>query len=215
MVNNMKELVQRAAGKVADDPIQLARKAGTPGVDSEGNAGVWVQIDTGPLFIRKGETAKTAFGRKQKNIERGGFFGPGHKETRRAYNRVWREGQGDPIMRDLVSTAGLTKEYRTSQAALAVAKISKNVVYQEITSKRKMGAIQARLRNLNEKLKGMIKGSAAYNKIVKMRDVYRRIATRYSKVRGPAKKVAGFIAEKAGVQKEEKIKFPETKGEFE
>ncbi len=195
-IKSMSELVRRAAAKVEDEPIQLARKAGTPGTDAEGNPGVWVQIDTGPLFIRKGETAKTAFVRKQKYVERGGFFGPGHKETKRAYNRTWRESQGDPVMRDVVQKAGLTKAVNTAKDFLEIGSAVKGAVYQEIISKRKMSKLQTRLRNLGEKLKGSVKGSDAYKKVVKMRDIYRRLAIRYSKVRRPVKRtIAKLIPE--------------------
>lgn len=214
-ITNMTELVRRAAAKVEDEPIRLARKGGTPGIDAEGHQGVWVQLDTGPVFIRKGETAKAAFERKMKYVERGGFFGPGHKETRRDYKRVWREGQGDPIMRDAMVVANLSAEYRTAQAAYAIGKVAKNVAYQEVISKRKMSKLQARLRDLGEELKSKFKGSGAYKQIVKLRDVYRRLATKYSTIRAPAKKVVGFVAEKAGVGKKERLVFPEVKGEFE
>ncbi len=195
--------VKRAVWEVDfEDSVQLARKAGTPGVDREGNKGVWVQADSGPLFIRKGETGKTAFDRKLKNIERGGFLGPGHKETRRAYKRIWKQEEGDPIMRDLTKALGINREFETTKNVLKVAEGVKGAFYQEILSKRKMPSIEAKLRNFNEKIAGSIQGSSLYKRLIKSRDIYRRLAITYSsKIKKPVGKLIKSSKERMAINR--------------
>ncbi len=112
MVLESIRLAEQKAVEIVDINKVLAEKGGTPGVDKEGNKGVWITAKGGPLFIKKGEDAKSAMDRREAGRGKaGGFFErrKEKKERKSAFKKASREKKSADYLAKIKSPEGIKK----------------------------------------------------------------------------------------------------------